>query len=358
MEENPLISLCMIVKDEERWIENCLKSIYKTVNEIIIVDTGSSDRTKEICMAFDSKILDYTWEDSFAAARNYGIQKAKGEWILWLDADEEIVLTDGELLLNFLRTYEEDALAVPVVSYYGKLPVDAGRAYTFCSHRFFRNNKGYEFIGDIHEYPDIKGFIPDYKKDMLHIAKIYHYGYLDEVNEGKKKSERNIQILQKVKAKSEGSPWVDYHIASEYYRAEQYKMAFDQVNAAICGFLNNKQIPPAIVYKLKYDILIIRSSYDSAWPGIEKAIELYPDYVDLHFYKGLILYEKEMYVDAMTTFQHCLILGEQNYKYLTLVGCGSYRAWYYICRCYEKMGKKDEEINDLRNTISIYKDYS
>lgn len=357
MAEHPLISLCMIVRDEERWLKKCLKSIYKVVDEIIIVDTGSNDSSKEIGISFGAKIYDYIWIDSFAAARNFGIEKARGEWILWLDADEEIEIAHIELFHNMLRSYEKDALAVPIISYYGDFPVDTGRAYVFCSHRLFRNNKGYKFVGDIHEYPDIEGFVPDYQKDMLHLAKIHHYGYMDEVNEGKKKHKRNIQILQKVKAKSENNPWIDYHIASELYRARQFERAFNQVNAAIRGFLNNKQLPPAITYKLKYDILIIQRSFDGAWPGIEKAIELYPEYVDLHFYKGIIFFEKMMYEDAITVFQHCLKLGEANYQYLILAGCGSYQAWYYIGMCHEKMGKLDEALKDFRNTLSIYKDH-
>ncbi len=357
MKEHPLISLCMVVKDEERWLKNCLQSIDRVVDEIIIVDTGSSDGTKEICNSFGAKVFDYIWEDSFAAARNYGIRKAEGEWILWLDADEEMEISDKELFTCMLRSYEKDALAVPIVSYYGKFPVEAGRAYTFCSYRLFRNYKGHEFAGDIHEYPDIKGFTLNLKKDMLDIARIYHYGYMDEVIEGKKKSERNIQILQKVKAKSEDNPWIDYHLASEYYRAGQLELAFKQVNEAICGFLNKRQLPPAIVYKLKYDILIISCSYESAWPGIEKAIELYPDYVDLYFYKGLILYHKEMYEEAITIFRHCLKLGERNYEYLTLVGCGSYNSWYYIGMCHEKMGRNDEAAEAFKNSITIYNNY-
>lgn len=358
MIEHPFISLCMIVKDEERWIESCLKSIYTAVDEIIIVDSGSGDRTREICLSFGAEVFDFTWRDSFSEARNYGINKAKGKWILWLDADEEMKLEDREMFLTMLRSYTKDALEVPIVSYYGDFPVNAGRAYTFCSYRLFRNNKGYRFVGDIHEYPDIEGFIPDYDKDMLKLAKIYHYGYLDEVSEAKKKSDRNIKILQKVRAQSVDNPWVDYHMASEYYRAGKYEMAFNHVNMALWGFLNKKQIPPAIAYKLKYDILLISSNYDGAWPGVEKAIELYPDYVDLHFYKGLIFFEKKMYADAIPIFQHCLKLGEQNYKYLTLVGCGSYRAWYYIGMCHEKLGKQEESYEDFKRTISIYKDYN
>lgn len=357
MEEHPLISLCMIVKDEERWLGNCLESICRAVNEIIVVDTGSSDGTKEICASFGAKVFDYIWSDSFAEARNYGIKKAEGEWILWLDADEELEISDGEQFANMLGSYENDALAVPIVSYYGKFPVDAGRAYTFCSYRLFKNYRGHEFVGDIHEYPDIKGGTLNVKEDMVDTVRIYHYGYMDEIIEDKKKSKRNIQLLQRIKSDDPNNPWINYHLASEYHRAGKSEMAFIKINEAIGEFLNKRQIAPAIVYKLKYDILIFSCSFKSAWPGIEKAIELYPDYVDLHFYKGLIFYYMEIYEAAIAVFSHCLKLGEQSYQYLTLVGCGSYKSWYYIGRCHEKMGRNAAAAEAYKQSVSIYKNY-
>lgn len=80
------ISLCMIVKDEEEVLKRCLDGIYDCVDELILVDTGSTDRTKEIANAYHSRLFDFPWQDDFAAARNFSFSKATKDYILWLDA--------------------------------------------------------------------------------------------------------------------------------------------------------------------------------------------------------------------------------------------------------------------------------
>src|SRR5712692_10367639 len=82
------VSLCLIVKDEEANLHRCLTSAADLVHEIIVVDTGSADYTKDVALRFGAKAFDFSWVDSFAAARNESIRRATGDWILWLDADE------------------------------------------------------------------------------------------------------------------------------------------------------------------------------------------------------------------------------------------------------------------------------
>ena len=85
------ISLCMIVKDEQDVIERCLESVKDVVDEIIIVDTGSTDKTKQIVSKYTDKIYDFEWVNDFAKARNYSFSKATKDYILWLDADDVIL---------------------------------------------------------------------------------------------------------------------------------------------------------------------------------------------------------------------------------------------------------------------------
>lgn len=84
------LSLAMIVKDEEDCIKRCLDSVINLVDEIIIVDTGSTDKTVEICQSCNAQVFSYQWNNDFAAARNFGLDKVTRDWILWLDADEEV----------------------------------------------------------------------------------------------------------------------------------------------------------------------------------------------------------------------------------------------------------------------------
>ncbi|MEK6869218.1 MAG: glycosyltransferase family 2 protein, partial [Nanoarchaeota archaeon] len=94
------ISLCMIAKDEEDYIEKCINSVKSIVDEMIIVDTGSNDRTKEIAKKFTDKIYDFKWNDDFSSARNFLISKATKDWVLVLDADETISSRDLAAIKN------------------------------------------------------------------------------------------------------------------------------------------------------------------------------------------------------------------------------------------------------------------
>ncbi|MDZ7260791.1 MAG: glycosyltransferase family 2 protein [candidate division KSB1 bacterium] len=85
--QRPSLSLCMIVKNEEHYLAGCLESVKDLVDEMVIVDTGSQDRTKEIAAHYGARLFDYTWDDNFSEARNESLRQATGDWILYLDAD-------------------------------------------------------------------------------------------------------------------------------------------------------------------------------------------------------------------------------------------------------------------------------
>ena len=111
------ISVCMIVKNEEKYLEQCLNSIKELVDEIIIVDTGSTDRTKEIAARFTNKIFDFQWCDDFAAARNESLKHATGDWILALDADEIIEKSDFSKIIEAISSEQNFAFSLPQLHY-------------------------------------------------------------------------------------------------------------------------------------------------------------------------------------------------------------------------------------------------
>ena len=338
----PAITLCMIVKDEANCIKDCLESVKGLVSEIIIVDTGSTDQTIEICENHGAKVYAYEWKNNFADARNYGLSLSTGDWILWLDADEELDATKKSQIPDILANTNAHLLSLPVLNYFGKTtPVDKNNAYLAYQLRLFRNHKNIVFHNRIHETPFLPAELTE--KDIEHIpVSIHHYGYLQEITETKQKGQRNIQLLQQELSDPAHSPWIEYHLASEFYRQEKYQQAFQFVNQSILLFLQKSQKPPSLLYKLKYAILIETNSLEGAWPSIEKAILLYPDYVDLHFYMGYILYKMKDYTKALQAFEKCLELGDHHTKYLVLKGTGSFKAWKYKGLCLEQLGKMDE----------------
>ncbi|MEC2873313.1 glycosyltransferase family 2 protein, partial [Bacillus cereus] len=149
--KEPIISLCMIVKNEESNIANCLKSAQGVVDEIIIVDTGSTDDTIAICETFNAKILNFKWNNSFAEARNFGLKQAKGDWILWLDADEEIDIEDGKKLKKCLKKLKnEKLLSVHLINYIGK-EKNINQTFQIAHTRLFKNHLGFKFNQNVHE---------------------------------------------------------------------------------------------------------------------------------------------------------------------------------------------------------------
>lgn len=164
------ISLCMITKDEENYLENCLNSITKIIDEITVVDTGSKDKTKEIAKKFTNKIYDFKWNNNFSNARNFCLQKATKDWILVLDADEAISNKDLEEIkrltnenkknkeikgYSFIqRTYlnEIKKLKFNYVEndFYDESKPFLGWTYRRIT-RLFRNDKRIKFIYPVHE---------------------------------------------------------------------------------------------------------------------------------------------------------------------------------------------------------------
>jgi len=282
--KNNRLTLCMIVKDEETFVGQCLESVRGFVDEMIVVDTGSVDRTKDICLEKGAKLFEYVWNGSFADARNFGLAQAAGNWILWMDADEMLEVQDAELWRNALRSGDQPIFGIPVVNYYGERPVDPDKAYLATQFRIFRNGLGLKFINDIHEQLNVQEALPGCDKIGLLPAVLHHYGYLDDVTADKRKHERNMAMLQREQEKMGYSPWIDYHLASELYRVRDYGAAFEAVNVAMRRFIEQGVLPPSLLYKLKYDTLLSNGSFEGAWPGIEKAIALYPAYVDLHLF--------------------------------------------------------------------------
>jgi glycosyltransferase involved in cell wall biosynthesis len=345
----------MIVKDEEDCIARCLESVKDVVDEIIIVDTGSTDKTVEICQSFQAKIERFMWNGSFADARNFGIEKATGEWIIWMDADEELDVAAKEIFHEDKHFNDYDLITLHLINYYGDY-LDNNNSTNVAHTRLFRNN-GIKFINKMHERLEHEN-IP--KERIGHLdVKVHHYGYLNPIVEKKEKSDRNLKMLQKQIEEGENVYWAHYFIALEHYNKQNYKEALEQINLSILTFLTKQVLPPSMVYKLKYSILIAMGSFDVALVGIEKAISLYPDYVDLQFFRGMILYHLEKYEDSIKCFHKCLDMGEDKKDYLILKGVGSFQAWYYISLCQNKLNKKEEAVVSIMNSLLLapkYKD--
>ncbi|MEG0439347.1 MAG: glycosyltransferase family 2 protein [Solibacillus sp.] len=206
------ISLCMIVKNEEDVIGRCLASVKDIVDEVNIVDTGSTDKTKEIVGQFTNRIFDFQWIDHFAAARNFSFQQATKEYILWLDADDVFSEEDQEKLKALKKSLTSDIDAVSM-NYHLSFDADGNVSSLLRRNRLVKREKQFQWIGAVHEYLEVGGNI--YQSDVA----VSHIPLSHDHN-------RNIDIYnQLVKSGEELSPRDTFYYANELYDHAQYEKA-------------------------------------------------------------------------------------------------------------------------------------
>lgn len=195
--ETPLLSVCMIVKNEALLLGRALDSLQHVADEVIVLDTGSTDETVSIATARGAKVFQAVWEDDFAKTRNISLSHANGRWILYFDADEVFDLLDPQSFLDMLRESSAAGLHIVKSDIYGE--AEAERGYDL---KLFRRHPAIYFTYPIHEtvLPSIAALHwPSEKLANISesIAAIRHYGYEAERVLEKSKLERNLRILRK-----------------------------------------------------------------------------------------------------------------------------------------------------------------
>ena len=191
------ISACYIVKNEAENLVKSIKSLKNQVNEIVVVDTGSTDNTIAVARKLGAKVYSFLWQDDFSKARNFALSKAKGDWLILLDADEYFTdETAGNIRQVIRQAQQADALLVQLVNY----DVDKARMQEyFYQLRIVRNQQGIHYEGKIHEELKLsEGKSMKFLMIPPEALKIYHTGYSNSVTG--EKVERNLRILQQAVA--------------------------------------------------------------------------------------------------------------------------------------------------------------
>ncbi|WGX75642.1 glycosyltransferase family 2 protein [Paraclostridium bifermentans] len=201
------LSLVMITKNEEFKIRRCLESVKDFVNEIIVVDTGSIDKTKEIALEFGAKIFDYEWNNNFSDARNFAIRQSTGDWNLILDADEFIVHFNIDKITNFINSKEKNIGKIKVINLFEENG-EIKKSTAFISRL---SPKGVYFEGSIHE--QLNTSLP---REIIDIE-VEHDGYLNT-----NKFDRNISMILNELKNNNSDSYLLYQAAKTYYSNTMY----------------------------------------------------------------------------------------------------------------------------------------
>ncbi|MBM5604923.1 glycosyltransferase [Listeria seeligeri] len=309
----PLISICMIVKNEAHILRQSLASFRKFTEEIIIVDTGSTDETKKIAKEFTDFVYDFEWTGNFSDARNFAATKATGKWIMAIDADECLEEESYLKLKKQLKLQTESIYMAQIISFTG----EKGRVTT-TNHmpRIYKNDGTICFRGVIHEQLEavdkhsIEAGIAD--------VKIYHYGYMSEIVEKQGKSNRNLRLLEKEVKNNKDSGFVHFNIGQEMNRLGKKEEALKEFSEAFRLRDDNQYIWAKLSAYHIADLLEQEKRYEESLAIIEEARIIWPNVPEFPLKKANILYLSHQLEDAKEIYQNLLETTTIDYQPIVL----------------------------------------
>lgn len=296
------LSLCMIVKNEEDNLRDCLNCVTPFADEIIIVDTGSTDGTKRIADSFSARIYDFPWNDSFSDARNESIRHAKGDWILWLDADDRIDKKWADLLGRLKHVSPEDVVyCFEIVN-----TTAEGNPSSFMQMRMFPNNKNLRFSGRIHESIG-KSAVDGGMKIEYTDLKIIHAGY-HTPEEVQRKMFRNLRLLEMDLAENPMGTAHLYELAQTHRALGNHKKALELL-LRIMDIPEEKQLQKQVYAQTPADIAQIfleQNNLPEAGKWVEKAISLNQDNITARFICARIFEREHRTDEARAAYNYIL----------------------------------------------------
>lgn len=334
------ISVCIIAKNEEKYIGECLRRLSKYDWEIVVVDTGSSDRTVEIALSYTQNVFDFKWINDFSAARNYSISKASNDYILVVDCDEYLEDTPhlpANTLNNIssLLSPREVGMINCKNSINDSFNSSAMEFESFTHEQIARVfHKDYTYYqGAIHEQLVSKDNTP------LHFISLplyfYHVGY-SSLTVRTQKANRNISILESSIQTKGADPYLYFQLGQTYFGINNYENALLYFKLALTFDVNEKELYVQTLVESYGYCLIYLKKYELALQ-LEEVYSTFSKRADFIFLMGLIYMNNAMFDNAIKEFEKSTTISTYSVD-----GVNSYRAYYNIGVIYECMNNLEK----------------
>lgn len=285
--DSPLLSVIMIVKNEEKDLPLCLESVRGLANEIVVVDTGSTDRTVEMAQSLGARVVSHAWRDDFSEARNRSIGEATGRWLLWLDADDRVPDIEHGKIRRLVQG--EDAVHLFIIEnlYEGR------KAQEFRQIRLFPRRPDLRFEGRIHETLSISAArtgLPSRVSDI----RITHTGY-SHAGKRHEKVMRNIALLEEEYQKYRRNPAVLMELGHAHYQLKDYDRAI-QLYLEITTIPDAEQIQRDVYRSVP---VFLGTAYyetgrrEEARKWFKESLARFPEKIAAYYYLGKIALEEK-----------------------------------------------------------------
>lgn len=350
------ISACMIVKNEETNIEQCINSYREVVDEIIVVDTGSTDRTVDIATRLGANIYHFEWVNDFSKAKNYAISKATGNWIIFLDADEYFDYEKALSIPALINKHGIGKTEILACKMYNIDEATGNNLADFVQTRIFKNTGNIHYVNAIHERLNSKSknihavYIEE--NDLV----IYHTGYSEDRIISK--AERNLQLLLLELEKPKFDPSMYHFLSDTYLTLKDYEKSIEYgkmflKNPVKLEGLNNKVYQNLITAMVEK-----RYPWGEVYKVIEEAITEFPDHPMFQMYLARAHHFTKRYEKALESYLKTIEL-QNRYDGIDInfITGKIHEIETPIASIYVDMNKEDKAINYYIRALERKKDY-
>lgn len=324
------ISLCMIVKNEESVLARCLETVKDWVDEIIIVDTGSTDRTRDIALTYTKHVFDFEWIDDFAAARNFAFSKATGMYCMWLDADDVISPEDQTAFRHLKKTLTPN-VDIVMIKYHTAFDQNGKPTFSYYRERWIANYRGYRWEGAVHEVIPPVGQVIYYEEAAVSHKKIQTMD-----------PERNLRIFEKLIGQgAQLDARQQFYYARELYYHKRYEDAienftkfFDREDGWVENQIDACKLTAECAYQLglyNKALCALFQSFIYDEPRAEICCEI-----------GRYFMDRNAYIQAIYWYREAARKERRDVNGgFVEPDCYDYIPYMQLCVCYDKLGQYD-----------------
>lgn len=342
------LSVCILAKNEQANIERAIKSVKSIADEIIVLDTGSTDKTINIVKNHNVKLFNWEWQNDFSKARNEIMSYALGDWILMLDADEYLELENNHNIKPMLKNLsKEKVYQTKIINFIDKNNINEKIEHFVV--RLIPNNQNIKYIRSIHEYP-VKSNNSNIESEILNNLEIFHSGYLTLNVKVKDKIQRNRDILENA-LETDPESIIDYFYLAENYKEDNNYQKTIDYSLKVIEIENKYPQFDSIIKMAKMNLIesyIVQKDYDKALEYSDKFIEILDNRPDYWFLKGSIEFNRDNYDKSIEYEKKALTLKDVIVYPSIDTGAFSWKPLSIIAECYLK---KD----DYKNASLYYR---
>ena len=340
----PKLSLTMIVRDEEATLGRVLYAAGKFCDELVVVDTGSTDRTRDIAEAAGARVLNFPWVDDFAAARNHALQAATGDWVLWLDADDVLTKDVQDAMLLVKKTVLSDNLDAIYSPYQYHFDAAGVCTYDFPRERLVRKTDALNWVGRVHEVLHGAGSRTMHRDDLY----VEH-----RPKEAKQlaKVDRNLLILESVLAEGDRSSRTLLYYACELCDHKRYAEAY-------LVFEEYLTASPAVDWE-RHNVLVRMAQcaleddrVDEARTRLFEALTLDPCRTEPFLILGHLHFTQSEWSKALPWYSAASVLARPRDGFVDRADY-SWRPWDHLSVCLINTGKLAEGIAATLKAIEL-----